>query len=388
MKLRFAAAPAAPESRVDRSKRAIYGVSLLQAGEALGHEMLVDSVMLAQCVDAVNATGGHGMKSRFTHPGACSDSMGKMLGKVKNARLMGDKAVADLYLAEFASKSPDGDLADYVMSMAEESPGDFGMSIAFDGHSVWKNGAGAEFETSNANGDRAARPADATTDKPFARISKLRAADIVDEPAANRDGLFSAFAGTTNFDAAEAFAALDQARDAMGWDAAKTATFLRSYLAARPHKENRMDPIKFAALLDEEPAHAAALGKLFAAGKSEAEIKSALVELKRDAESTQVKAELAAEKAKAEKFAADLAAEKAEHAKDVEKLKKLSALAEGAPADPGASPAPSSAVKSDDQIKAAWSALPASERQAFLGDFETYRFHITHPAAPVAGDKE
>ncbi len=390
MKLRFQQATAATDSRVDRGKRVIYGVSMLQTGEALGHDMLVDEKMLVQCVDAVNATGGHGIKSRFTHPGMCSDAMGKMLGKVKNARVMGDKAVADLYLAEHASKTPDGDLADYVMSMAEESPEDFGMSIAFDGSAVWKNAAGAEFEVSNANGDRAARPADATTNKPFARISKLRASDVVDEPAANRDGLFAAFAGTTNMDAAEMFSALDQARDAMGWDAAKTSEFLGRYLAARntKPKDIRMDPVKFAALLDAEPAHAAALGKLFAAGKSENEIIAALADLKASAEFAAVKADLASEKAKAEQFAADLKAEKESHAKTAAKLSKLSALAGEAQPDPGASPSHESPQKSNDQIKSAWAAMTTTERAAFLGDFVTYRYHVKNAAADKAGEKE
>jgi hypothetical protein len=379
MRVRFQSAKPDQPSRVDREKRVIYGVSLLQTGEAIGHDMLVDEKMLAQCVDAVNATGDAGIKSRFTHPGACSDAMGKMLGKVKNARVVGDKAVADLYLAGHASKTPDGDLAEYVMSMAEESPSDFGMSIAFDGSSIWKNAAGAEFES---------KPTDSVSDKPFARIAKLRASDIVDEPAANRDGLFAAFSGTSNLDAAEMFSALDQAQAAMGWDAAKTSTFLRSYLAARTTKETRMDPVKFSALLDAEPAHAAALGKLFAAGKSEAEITDALADMKSAAEFAAVKADLTAEKAKAEKYAADLAAEKAAHAQTASKLSKLSALAGEAQPDPGASPAHESPQKSDDQIKSAWAAMPSDERSAYLGDFETYRFHVKNAAADKAGEKE
>lgn len=389
MKYRLQVATAAPDSRVDREKRVIYGVSMLQTGEALGHGLMIDDKMLAQCVDGVNATGGHGIKSRFTHPGMCSDAMGKMLGKVKNARVMGDKAVADLYLAEHASKTPDGDLAGYVMDLADESPQDFGMSIAFDGSAVWKTTTGAEFEASNANGDRAARPADAVGDKPFARITKLRASDVVDEPAANRDGLFAAFAGTTNMDAAEMFAAIDQARDAMGWDFGKTADFLGRYLAARidtKPRNNRMDPTKFAALLDAEPAHAAALGKLFAAGKSEDEITSALADIKADAELAALKADLAAHKSTAEKAAADLAAEKAEHAKTADKLAKLSKL--GNAVDPGTAPAPVTPKTSDESIKQAWAAMPAAEQAAFLGDFATYQYHIKHDRADKAADKE
>jgi hypothetical protein len=389
VKYRFQAATAAPDSRVDREKRVIYGVSMLQAGEAMGHNMLVDEVMLKQCADAVNATGGHGMKSRFTHPGMCSDAMGKMLGKVKTARVMGDKCVADLHLAAHASKTPDGDLADYVMSMAEESPEDFGMSIAFDGSAVWKCPDGKEYQTCNENGDRAAKPADAISDKPFARISKLRASDIVDEPAANRDGLFAAFAGTTNLDAVEMFAALDQARDTMGWDNAKTADFLGRYLAARTDtqpRNTRMDPTKFAALLDAEPAHAAALGKLFAAGKSEAEITTALADMKAAAELSTLKADLAAAKAAGEKATADLTAEKAAHAKTSEKLAKFAKL--GDTVDPGSTPAPVTPKTTDAAIKQAWEAMPAAEQAAFLGDFKIYEYHIKHDRGDKLAAKE
>jgi hypothetical protein len=388
VKIRFNAAPAASDSRVDREKRVIYGVSMLQTGEALGHGMMVDEVMLGQAVEAVNVTGGHGIKSRFTHPGMCSDAMGKMLGKVKNARVMGDKAVADLYLAEHASKTPDGDLAGYVMDLAEESPLDFGMSIAFDGSTVWKCTDGKEYETCNANGDRAARPADAVSDKPFARIGKLRASDVVDEPAANRDGLFAAFAGTTNLAASEMFAAIDQARDAMGWDDAKSTEFLGRYIAARQPstvKGNRMDATKFAALLDAEPAHAAALGKLFAAGKSEDEITAALADLKRDAELSALKSDLAAQKDAAEKATVALAAEKAEHAKTAEKLAKLSKL--GATVDPGNAPAPATPPTTAESIKQAWAAMPAAEQAAYLGDFKVYEYHATHKPAVTGEEK-
>lgn len=390
----------------------IYGVSLCQTGEALGHDMLVDEIMLGQIVDAVAATGNAGLKSRFTHPGACSDAMGKMLGKVKNARLLGDKAVADLYLAKHASKTPEGDLAEYVMAMADESPADFGMSIAFDGSAVWKDADGKEFAATTADGNRAPRPADATTAKPFARVSKLRAADIVDEPAANRDGLFAAaFSGTTNMAAAEMFAALDEARDAIGWDDAKTAAFLQSYLSARkitmaeepaapvePVKlatecatcgapigaegkyaapaEKPMQPAEMSAMIESHPAFAAQIAKDFAAGKSTQAVQLGVLT-----------AQLAASVTALAAAADALAAEKTAHAKTADRLAKLSALS-GSAIDPGAAPVSGTPVKSDDQIKAAWSALPDAERAAFLGDFETYRYHVTNQSAAKPGAQE
>jgi hypothetical protein len=378
MPLQFRLMPTAgtTQARVDREARIIRGVSVLQTGEALGHNMLVDEVMLNQCAQAINANSG-GMKSRFTHPGACSDAMGKMLGKVRDAKVMGDKVIADLHLADHASKTPEGDLAEYVMSLAEESPTDFGLSIAFDGAAVWRDLAGKEFPTANENGDRAPRPVDATTDKPLARISKLRAADVVDEPAANRDGLFAAFAGTTQADAAQMFAALDQARDAMGWDARKTTDFLSRYLAARKPKDTHMDPTAFAALIDANPAHAAPLAKLFAAGKSEPEITAALVELKRDGETAQLRADLAAAKSAQERDATALAALQKAHAEQGSKLAKLSALGLSA-IDPGANPVTDAAPNSPAAVDQAWAAMPAPERAAFMNDLEVYRWHVAH----------
>ena len=147
-----------------------------------------------------------------------------------------------------------------------------------------------------------------------------------------------------------------------------------------------MDPVKFAALLDAEPSHAAALGKIFAAGKSETEMAAALIDLKRDAEFSAVKADLAAKTAALAKADESLAAEKAAHAKTAEKLSNLSKL--GETVDPGHAPAPSTPVASDEGIKQSWAAMPANDRAAFLGDFETYRYHIKNAAADKAGEKE
>jgi hypothetical protein len=414
MKLRFQQA-AAPGARVDREARVIFGVSLCQTGEALGHGMLVDGIMLAQIADAVNATGTSGIKSRFTHPGACSDAMGKMLGKVKLARIAGDKVIADLHLAKHASKTPDGDLAEYVTAMAEESPADFGMSVAFDGHAVWKTASGAEFPAITPDGNHVPKPADAVGDMPFARVTKLRAVDIVDEPAANRDGLFAAaFSGTSSMAAADMFAALDEARDAMGWDSHKTASFLHSYLSARkitmaeepaapaesvePAKlatecatcgapidaegkyakpsDAPMQPAEMSAMIDAHPAFAAQIARDFAAGKSVQAVSLGVIT-----------AQLAASVTALAAAADALAAEKTAHAKTASRLAALSALGESA-IDPGAAPVSGTPVKSEDQIKAAWSALPESERAAFLGDYATYRYHVTNQTAAKTGAQE
>ena len=115
--------------RVDRSGGeygfgVIYGTSVITRGEALGHDVWIDAEFLDDTAGAINATND-GLKARFTHPGLSSDGVGTKLGKFKNASVIGDSVIADLHFQEAATKTPDGDLADYVMTLAEETPEDF-----------------------------------------------------------------------------------------------------------------------------------------------------------------------------------------------------------------------------------------------------------------------
>ena len=395
MKYRFQSAASGDSEpvRVDRENRVIYGVSIMQEGEALGHGVLIDSTMNQQAVDAINGSP-NGMKSRFTHPGMCADGLGKQLGRIKNARLQADKAVGDLYLSKFAANAPDGDLATYVMDMAEESPQDFGLSIAFDGNAVWKMADGTEIKVDDpslANDDDGFdKPDDATTDMPFARITKMRAVDAVDEPAANRDGLFAkAFASTSSADAAQAFAQLDAMRERMGLSADRVHAFLTNYLAARtpaPHHKPIKDSImsldatKLAALYDKHPGHTKIISDAFRAGTDEAGIVALIGAAERSqlaAENTAVKAELAAAQTK---HTTELAALSTKLADLESRYGKLSALAAGGKTDPGADPAGGAEKPmNDDSLKAEWAALPKAKQIEFCGSFDAYAFARQHP---------
>lgn len=187
---------------VDRSAHVIYGVSALQAVEALGHRMLIDRTTLEQFVDISNGKP-KGLKSRFTHPGLSADGMGKFLGRMRDFRIDGDKAIGDLHLSDTAARSPHGDLRDYVESLAESDPEAFGMSIVFEGYGSWVLSDGSEVD------DAGHRPDGARDKMPTARIVDTYAVDAVDEPAANRDGLFGAFSKTTNLLAADVYKLLD-----------------------------------------------------------------------------------------------------------------------------------------------------------------------------------
>lgn len=180
-------------SRVDRTggqygAGLIRGVSLLTRGEALGHGYWCDAFMLDQCLSAMKVSQA-GLKSRFTHPGMCSDGLGKPLGTFQDARIEGDRVVADLHLKKSAHNTPEGNLAAFIMDRAEEDPQDFGTSIVFDPD--WD--AEDEFydEYSQEADHRFVSPdPDNKQNLPHARIATLCACDFVDDPAANPAGLF------------------------------------------------------------------------------------------------------------------------------------------------------------------------------------------------------
>lgn len=164
---------------VDREKKALLGFVVARAGEARGHGFDLDEVTLNQIVEMGNAVSGgvklsdkggpvDGLKMRFTHPGKFGDPLGTHLGRVRNFRREGDVVRADGYFSRTAHSSPKyGDMATYLMDLAEDDPEAFAASVAIK-HSL---------ET--AKGSR-----------PKLRISKLAAIDFVGDAAA-ADAVFS-----------------------------------------------------------------------------------------------------------------------------------------------------------------------------------------------------
>lgn len=165
----------------------IYKSAVITRGEALGHDAWIDAEMLSQVADAMNDSD-KGIKARFTHPSMSGDGMGKYLGRFDNAYVDGDVVRADLHFAEAGHKTPDGDLASYVMDLAEEDPEAFGISIVFE-HDIGEMMAFVA-EHTDAEGDFISPDPENDKNYEHVRLSKLRASDVVDEPAANPEGLF------------------------------------------------------------------------------------------------------------------------------------------------------------------------------------------------------
>jgi hypothetical protein len=177
----------------------IRGASAIAAGEALGHGFWLDSELLDQVHAALNSADG--LKSRFTHPDLSADGMGKQLGRVYAGERAGDRVTVDLHLLESAHDAPDGDLAGYVLSLATEAPQDFGMSIVFSRDRAAEQAFEAlhtvdQVFTDPDSGEQLTRKVFRSPDPAntkhlrHARLQALHAVDVVDDPAANPDGLF------------------------------------------------------------------------------------------------------------------------------------------------------------------------------------------------------
>lgn len=179
----------------------IRGFAVITRGEALGHYAWIDRTMLEQVRDALNASGSKGIKARFTHPSLSADGLGSFLGRaIGPARIVEDRVVADLHFSQSSHNTPDGDLASYVMDLAEQDPEHFGTSIVFEHDRDSERAFEDEHTKETTEGPgRRKRPAyefvspDEENVNNFyhVRLKALRAVDAVDEPAANPKGLFS-----------------------------------------------------------------------------------------------------------------------------------------------------------------------------------------------------
>jgi hypothetical protein len=168
----------AGETRVDREKGIIYNAAIVTPGEAKGHGVQLDS----EFVDAVVAQGNeskNGLKMRFGHPSMSSTALGTFIGRAKNFRREGDVARGDVFLSKEAKNAPGGDLYEYVLGMAENEADMFGTSIVFKPGRTYSRTEDGEKDFDNPG------------DEPFIEMEKLIAVDMVDDPAANPDGLFS-----------------------------------------------------------------------------------------------------------------------------------------------------------------------------------------------------
>jgi len=130
------------------------GVSILEIGEAKGHDLYVDKMSLEKAMEIMKKAP-NGVKVKMNH----GSGLDAVVGFARNARIEGDKLVADLKLLK---NSPHYGL---IKEMADEAPDQFGISLAFVNESETIDG------------------------KDYIRPQSIASADLVSSPAAT-NGLF------------------------------------------------------------------------------------------------------------------------------------------------------------------------------------------------------
>jgi len=157
---------------IDKDKAVIKGFAVVTKGITKDARGEFDDASLDTIVELGNKSK-NGIKSRFGHPNMSSTALGTFLGRVRNFSRDGDIVRGDLHIDKTAFETPDGDLAGYVLNLAESDPEMFGASMVI----YWDE---EKREGMDAQGNEL---------PPFIRVSKLLSVDVVDDPAAN-DGFF------------------------------------------------------------------------------------------------------------------------------------------------------------------------------------------------------
>lgn len=150
-------------SKIDSEKGILFGVSVITEGNAKGHGQFIDKTTLQQVMDCAQKFEG-GLKVKMNHfSGADS-----IIGKLDNFRIEANKLLGDLQLVKSSEKY------DYILEIAQTMPKSIGLSISF---------SGSKETIDNIE---------------YTRCTEIYSADLVDEPAANADGLFETVQEPTN----------------------------------------------------------------------------------------------------------------------------------------------------------------------------------------------
>ncbi|NBS79683.1 hypothetical protein EBS57_07725 [bacterium] len=208
-------------------------VSILTAGEAKGHNLLIDETSLqqalavAQAMGRIKVTNGHGAQQVMD-----------ILGYVENFRIEGGRLLGDLTLLN-------SDKADYVANLANLMPDQFGLSLTFSG------------------------VPEACAGQSFARVTEIYDVSVVTQPAANPAGMFSSFSALS----------VDTFQKAMIETKAEKVELNAAAPVAEPEPEPAPAPAVAPVALAEAPAAPAPAVKTKAAEPTLADVAAMLTEV-------------------------------------------------------------------------------------------------------------
>ena len=160
---------------VDRDAATIRGVSILEAGEARGHRMIVTERTLATSMALL---AGKVLPAYVTHTGAASDRLLDEVGAFQDFYTDGNKIRARFEaLPSFQTHEPER--FDRLFDLAEKMPATFGVSIVFEGSLFWETD-----EDDQPFDGFSDRPEAASFELPTISPARIFSADFVDTPAA------------------------------------------------------------------------------------------------------------------------------------------------------------------------------------------------------------
>ncbi|MEM6553517.1 MAG: hypothetical protein AAF750_15485 [Planctomycetota bacterium] len=172
--------PGPDDFYVDRVSQTLRNVAFMTVGPAMGHGFDNDVTTLHTVVAAWQTANASGRaRCRITHPELSQgsrDGIMELFGTPLNLRVSGQSVIGDIRVLPAANHSPvlspNGKFEDWLFGLAEQAPSTFGVSVvcAFD------------FED---------RPGNGQDHPPLARATFFKAADLVDDPAANPTGLLN-----------------------------------------------------------------------------------------------------------------------------------------------------------------------------------------------------
>lgn len=252
--------------RVDRQNLTIRGVVAMQSGvEALGHGCMTDNKTIQMMLKL--AQDGKPRRQRFGHPGISENATGKQVAQAVNFSIVNGNLVHDSIFLESARKSPafSQDPVEYILSLAEKSPSEFGESVVIEADLAWTLPDGRDvpqYQRERNEEDRRRnatfididgverhshnyKPVQALTDLPVLRPNTFHYVDYVNEGALTHEGMFSKmFMSGPSAWAEELFHFVDEWRTAYNiplTDVPKKADqLLTAYMQVRSSKDTAM----------------------------------------------------------------------------------------------------------------------------------------------------